>query len=86
MRDFTAELGFPSERVTFARWLLSVLARGNEFPAMLAERLEIQADSKEEATDFVKQVLIDIAAEEMGVNADRPGKSFREKFGSVADE
>lgn len=86
MRDLTVKLGFPSKEITFSRWLRGVLAKGDDFPEILAERLEIQADSKSEATDFVKQVLIDIAAEDSGVkNPDASGKSFREKFGATHD-
>ncbi len=85
MRDLTVKLAFSTKRVTFAVWLQRMLLKGDDFPEILAERLEIQADSKAEAIDFVKQVLIDIAAEDLGVNADKPGKTFRQKFGGAND-
>ncbi|WP_289366076.1 hypothetical protein [Pantoea stewartii] len=85
MRDLTVKLAFKTNRVIFSVWLRNMLSKGDDFPEILAERLEIQADSKAEAVDFVKQVLIDIAAEEMSINADKPGKSFRQKLGGADD-
>lgn len=71
----------PQKHVSFAFWLRKQLEKGDAFPAILVERLEIQADSKSEAIDFVKQTLIDIAAESIGVkNPDELGPSFRDGF------
>lgn len=81
MRDLTVNFYFKTESVTFTRWLEGILSKGDTFPRELAKRLEIQADSEAEATDFVKQILIDIAADDAGINADAPGKSFRERLG-----
>ncbi|AXF75526.1 hypothetical protein LU604_14770 [Erwinia tracheiphila] len=81
MRDLTVSFCFKTKSVTFSRWLQGILAKGDVFPRELARRLEIQADSDGEAIDFVKQILIDIAAEDSGINPDVARKSFRERFG-----
>ncbi|MEG2269427.1 MAG: hypothetical protein RSC68_34535 [Acinetobacter sp.] len=71
----------PQKHVSFAFWLRKQLEKGDALPVILVERLEIQADSKSEAIDFVKQALIDIAAESIGVkNPDELGPSFRDGF------
>lgn len=81
MRDLTVKFFFRTKSVTFSRWLQGILDKGDVFPRELARRLEIEADNESEAIDFVKQVLIDIAAEDAGVKPDVAGKSFRERFG-----
>jgi hypothetical protein len=80
MSKLTMKIGIlnPSY-VNFASFLRQ--GRVDVLAKQLAERLEIEANSQSEAIDFVKQVLIDIAADDMGMkNIDDPRESWREQF------
>lgn len=50
--------------VPIAPILLKSLQQSNWLAEQLAEKLEIQADSRAEAVDFVKQMLLDIIEEQ----------------------
>lgn len=80
MSKLTVKVGILNPRyITFA----TVLRQGRVdiLAKQLAERLEIEADSRSEAIDFVKQTLIDIAADDLGIkNIDKPKASWREQF------
>ena len=80
MSKLTMKIGVLNPRyVNFASFLRQ--GRVDVLAKQLAERLEIEANSQSEAIDFVKQVLIDIAADDMGMkNIDDPRESWREQF------
>lgn len=80
MSKLTMKIGVLNPRyVNFAAFLRQ--GRVDVLAKKLAERLEIEAGSQSEAVDFVKQVLIDIAADDMGVkNIDEPRESWRAQF------
>ncbi len=80
MSKLTCKVGYVNPRyVRFADFLRQ--GRVDVLAKQLAERLEIEAGSQSEAVDFVKQVLIDIAADDMGVkNIDEPRESWRSQF------
>ncbi|HCO4510003.1 TPA: hypothetical protein N8T39_000712 [Escherichia coli] len=87
MSKLTMKIGVINPRyVNFASFLRQ--GRVDVLAKQLAERLEIEANSPSEAIDFVKQVLIDIAADDMGMkNIDDPRESWREQFdGKGADQ
>jgi len=66
MSKLTCKVGYVNPRyVSFADFLRQ--GRVDVLAKQLAERLEIEANSQSEAIDFVKQVLIDIAADDMGM-------------------
>lgn len=80
MSKLTCKIGYVNPRyVSFADFLRQ--GRVDVLAKQLSERLEIEAGSQSEAIDFVKQVLIDIAADDMGVkNIDEPRRSWRSQF------
>lgn len=80
MSKLTMKIGVLNPRyVNFAAFLCQ--GRVDVLAKQLAERLEIEAGSQSEAIDFVKQALIDIAADDMGVkNIDEPRESWRSQF------
>jgi hypothetical protein len=85
MSKLTMKIGVLNPRyVTFAAFLRQ--GRVDVLAKQLAERLEIEANSQSEAIDFVKQVLIDIAADDMGMkNIDEPRESWRSQFDLKGD-
>lgn len=81
MSKLTVKFGILNPRyVSFADYLARVFDKSNYLAEQLADKLEIEANSRGEAIDFVKQVLIEIAADDAGIPADKPGKTFRERF------
>lgn len=81
MSRLTVKFGLTNPRyVSFADYLVRVFSKSDYLAVKLVERLEIEAGNKSEAVDFVKQTLIDIAAEDLGVNPDKPRQTFRERF------
>lgn len=82
MSKLTMKVGVINPRyVNFATFLRQ--GRVDTLAKQLAERLEIEAGSPGEAIDFVKQVLIDIAADDIGIaNIDQPRESWRTQFDS----
>ncbi|AWT17931.1 MULTISPECIES: hypothetical protein [Klebsiella] len=80
MSKLTMKVGVLNPRyVTFSYFLMN--GRIDVLAKQLAERLEIEADTPSEAIDFVKQTLIDIAADDIGIkDIDKPGASWREQF------
>lgn len=80
MSKLTLKVGVINPRyVSFADFLRH--GRVDALAKQLAERLEIEAGSPSEAIDFVKQVLIDISADDIGVkNIDEPRESWRSQF------
>lgn len=80
MSKLTMKVGVINPRyVNFATFLRQ--GRVDVLAKQLAERLEIEANCPSEAIDFVKQVLIDIAAEDIGMkNIDEPRESWRAQF------
>ncbi|HDT2130010.1 TPA: hypothetical protein U2Q86_000443 [Enterobacter roggenkampii] len=85
MSKLTMKIGVLNPRyVNFAAFLRQ--GRVDVLANQLAERLEIEADSQSEAIDFVKQVLIDIAADDIGMkNIDEPRESWRSQFDVKGD-
>lgn len=82
MSKLTMKVGVINPRyVNFATFLRQ--GRVDTLAKKIAERLEIEAGSPSEAIDFVKQVLIDIAADDIGMaNIDQPSESWRAQFDS----
>jgi|GEM_PF-1718023 len=81
MSRLTVKFGLTNPRyVSFAGYLFRVFSKSDYLAVKLVERLEIEAGNKSEAVDFVKQTLIDIAAEDLGINPDKPHETFRERF------
>ncbi|OUF20896.1 hypothetical protein AZ039_001574 [Enterobacter kobei] len=80
MSKLTMKIGVLNPRyVNFAAFLRQ--GRVDVLAKQLSERLEIEAGSNSEAIDFVKQVLIDIAADDIGMkNIDEPRESWRSQF------
>ncbi|ELJ3900828.1 hypothetical protein RTG71_000774 [Salmonella enterica] len=80
MSKLTMKIGVINPRyVNFSSFLRQ--GRVDVLAKQLAERLEIEADNQSEAIDFVKQVLIDIAADDVGMkNIDEPRESWRSQF------
>ncbi|MGX5067680.1 hypothetical protein ACWKYH_06800 [Enterobacter sp. UPMP2076] len=85
MSKLTMKIGVLNPRyVNFAAFLRQ--GRVDVLAKQLAERLEIEANSQSEAIDFVKQVLIDIAADDMGMKSiDEPRESWRSQFDLKGD-
>lgn len=80
MSKLTMKIGVLNPRyVNFAAFLRQ--GRVDVLAKQLVERLEIEAGSPGEAIDFVKQVLVDIAADDLGVRGiDEPRESWRAQF------
>lgn len=80
MSKLTMKIGVLNPRyVNFAAFLRQ--GRVDVLAKQLSERLEIEAGSNSEAIDFVKQVLIDIAADDIGMkNIDEPRESWRSQY------
>ncbi|MDZ4030220.1 hypothetical protein U0868_01435 [Kluyvera ascorbata] len=85
MSKLTMKVGVINPRyVSFAAFLRQ--GRVDVLAKQLAERLEIEANNPSEAIDFVKQVLIDIAADDIGMaNIDEPRESWRAQFDSKGE-
>lgn len=87
MGNFCVKLNSGERELEFGSYLFRLFTKSDLIAEKIAEKLDIQADSKAEAVDFVKSALIDIAAEDLGINPDEntyvrfgDNNTYRDRF------